>query len=175
MTAGTPRRAILAFGTASAVAAVTGCTVYGREDGTQAADEPGAGPDDAGDSRDSGDAADGDALPDGDAPPDGDGEVLVSTGDVEVGGGVILGDVVVTQPSDGEFKGFSAICTHQGCTVASISDGTINCPCHGSRFSIEDGSVVQAATGLSADSQSPLPEVSIVVDGDAIRSGPPPS
>jgi Rieske Fe-S protein len=92
---------------------------------------------------------------------------------VEVGGGIILGDqgVVLTQPSSGEFKGFSATCTHQGCTVSSISDGTINCPCHGSRFSIEDGSVVQAASGLTTDTQAPLPEVPINVDGDSILSG----
>ena len=72
----------------------------------------------------------------GDAP-----KGFTSTGDIEVGGGSIFADeeVVITQPTEGEFKGFSAVCTHQGCLVASISDGTINCDCHGSRFSIETG------------------------------------
>ena len=46
---------------------------------------------------------------------------------------------MVTQPTEGEFKAFSAVCTHQGCLVASVSDGTINCDCHGSKFSIETG------------------------------------
>ena len=61
----------------------------------------------------------------------------------QVGGGAIFADekVVVTQPTEGEFKGFTGICTHQGCTVTAVTDGTINCACHGSKFSLEDGSV----------------------------------
>jgi Rieske Fe-S protein len=69
--------------------------------------------------------------------------VLGAASAVPVGGGKIFADqsVVVTQPSAGTFKAFSAICTHQGCTVSSVSGGTINCPCHGSKFKIADGSV----------------------------------
>ena len=67
----------------------------------------------------------------------------VATSKVPVGGGVILDDAdyVVTQPSKGEFKAFSKICTHQGCPVSEVVDKSIHCKCHGSRFSIEDGSV----------------------------------
>ena len=94
----------------------------------------------------------------------GGGGVLATTDEIEVGGGTIFADrqVVVTQPTEGDFKGFSAICTHQGCTVGSVSDGTINCPCHGSQFSIEDGSVTTgpATTGL--------PEVDLTVKGTDI-------
>jgi Rieske Fe-S protein len=154
VTAETPRRTLLVTAAAGAAAALAGCTVYGRDDDAEAGPEPTATePDDSGEQS--------------------GGEVLAATSDVEVGGGIILGDqgVVLTQPSSGEFKGFSATCTHQGCTVSSISDGTINCPCHGSRFSIEDGSVVQAASGLTADTQAPLPEVPISVDGDSILAG----
>lgn len=154
MTAETPRRTLLVAAATGAAAALAGCTVYGRDDDAEARPEPTA------------------TEPDDSAEQPG-GEVLAATSDVEVGGGIILADqgVVVTQPSSGEFKGFSATCTHQGCTVSSISDGTINCPCHGSRFSIEDGSVVQAASGLTADTQAPLPEVPINVEGDSILSG----
>lgn len=157
MTAGTPRRNVLVLGAAGVVSAATGCAVYGDDDPPEAGD---------GDTSDEGN---GDADGNGDA-ESGAGEVVASTGDVEVGGGLILDEqqVVITQPSEGEFKGFSAICTHQSCTVAEVSDRTINCPCHGSRFSIEDGSVVQAATGLTPDSQNPLPEVALTVDGDNI-------
>ena len=71
-------------------------------------------------------------------------QALASTSDVPVGGGEILPDekIVLTQPTEGDFKAFTAVCTHQGCTVTSISDGIIQCPCHGSQYSIKDGSVV---------------------------------
>jgi Rieske Fe-S protein len=70
---------------------------------------------------------------------------LIATADVPSGGGVILSsaNLVVTQPTQGTFKVFSATCTHQGCTVGQITGQTIDCPCHGSQFSIADGSVVQ--------------------------------
>ena len=92
---------------------------------------------------------------------------LASTGDVPVGGGTILADeqVVITQPSGGDFKAFTAVCTHQGCVVATVADGTINCNCHGSKFSIQDGSVA------SGPATSPLKAVRITVDGDAITRG----
>ena len=73
---------------------------------------------------------------------------------VPVGGGLIMGDkdVVITQPTDGTFKAFSATCTHQQCPVANVSGGTINCTCHGSKYSITDGSVKNgpATKGLTA-------------------------
>lgn len=89
---------------------------------------------------------------------------LVATADVPEGGGVILADeqVVVTQPAAGEFVAFSSICTHRGCAVEDITDGVIVCPCHGSQFSIEDGSVV------GGPAPSPLPEVAVTVKGDAV-------
>ena len=77
----------------------------------------------------------------------------VATSKVPVGGGVILenADYVVTQPSKGKYKAFSKICTHQGCPVASVGDGVIHCNCHGSEYSIEDGSVTNppATKGLA--------------------------
>lgn len=93
------------------------------------------------------------------------GQELATTSDIPVGGGTIFKneEVVVTQPKDGEFKAFSAICTHQRCTVATVSDGTINCTCHGSKFNITDGSVA------NPPATRPLPEKKITVDGNSIR------
>ena len=73
----------------------------------------------------------------------GGGTPLGATSEIPEGGGKVFADqkVVVTQPSTGTFKAFTAICTHMGCTVGSVADGTINCPCHGSKFHIADGSV----------------------------------
>ena len=74
---------------------------------------------------------------------------MIKTADIPVGGGKIFDadNVVVTQPIAGTFKAFGATCTHQNCLVQSISDGLITCPCHGSQYSITDGSVVTAGPG----------------------------
>lgn len=89
---------------------------------------------------------------------------IVGVSEVPVGGGVIIAaeKVVVTQPAEGDFKAFGSTCTHQGCQVAEVADGQIKCPCHGSRYSIEDGSV---QAGPAPD---PLPEVAIAVAGDQV-------
>ena len=71
-------------------------------------------------------------------------------------------EVVVTQPTKGEFKCFTAVCTHMGCIVSSVSYGGINCQCHGSGFSIEDGSAV------NPPATQPLAERQIKVKGDRI-------
>jgi Rieske Fe-S protein len=74
----------------------------------------------------------------------GGGTALGATSEIPVGGGKVFTSekVVVTQPTAGQFKGFSAICTHLGCTVDKVADGTIDCPCHGSKYSVKDGHVV---------------------------------
>ncbi|KRE99615.1 hypothetical protein ASG88_13415 [Nocardioides sp. Soil777] len=92
------------------------------------------------------------------------GAALASTSDIPVGGCAVFEaeKVVVTQPTEGDFKAFSATCTHQGCSVSASSDGEIPCNCHGSAFSLEDGSVV------NGPATAPLAEVSITVDGDSI-------
>ena len=83
--------------------------------------------------------------------------------DIPVGGGKIFPDAqtVITQPEQGEFKAFDSICTHQACPVASVTD-TINCDCHGSKYSITDGSVV------NPPAPNPLPAKTIKVDGDTL-------
>ncbi|MEU5905756.1 Rieske (2Fe-2S) protein [Micromonospora sp. NPDC047527] len=93
-----------------------------------------------------------------------DAQSLATTADIPVGGGKILAaeGVVITQPTAGQFKGFSPICTHQTCPVSNIDGGTINCTCHGSRFSIEDGSV------KAGPATKPLPSKEIKVTGDQI-------
>jgi Rieske Fe-S protein len=91
------------------------------------------------------------------------GSELATTSEVPVGGGVILAEqkVVITQPTEGEFKAFTAVCTHQSCIVAEVQE-TINCDCHQSKYSIEDGSV------QGGPAPAPLEEVAIAVDGDKI-------
>ena len=88
-------------------------------------------------------------------------EAIAKTADVPVGSGVIVGEVVLTQPSAGDFKGFSAICTHKGCMVDKVAEGTIDCPCHGSKFNL-DGSVA------NGPATKPLEPAAVTVQGDSI-------
>jgi Rieske Fe-S protein len=68
----------------------------------------------------------------------------------------------VTQPAKGTFKAFSAVCTHAGCTVSSVANGVISCPCHGSKYSAADGSV------QSGPAPAPLAAKKVTVQGDSI-------
>ncbi|SED69167.1 Rieske Fe-S protein [Streptomyces sp. TLI_105] len=103
------------------------------------------------------------ASPTASAAPSG-GAPLARTSQIPVGGGMVFAKekVVVTQPSAGEFKAFSAICTHQGCTVNKVADGTIDCPCHGSKYRVADGSVA------AGPAPRPLPAEQIIVSGETI-------
>ncbi|MFM9553173.1 MULTISPECIES: Rieske (2Fe-2S) protein [Streptomyces] len=143
MTMGSTRRTVLTTGAAGTAALLVGCGGGNGGDG--------------GDSQEQ--------TSPGDAGTGGAGEELASTADIPVGGGRIFEErkVVVTQPQEGDFKAFSAVCTHQGCIVSSVSDETIDCACHGSRFTITDGAVVRGPA------TQPLPAEKIEVAGNSIR------
>jgi len=89
---------------------------------------------------------------------------LATKADIPVGGGVVFADagVVITQPEAGTFHGFTIVCTHQGCQVNAVTD-TIDCPCHGSKYSIEDGSVV------AGPAPAPLTDVPLDIQGNDIN------
>jgi nitrite reductase/ring-hydroxylating ferredoxin subunit len=93
------------------------------------------------------------------------GTVLAAASQIPVGGGKIFTAerVVVTQPARGTYRAFSAVCTHVGCILSTVSDGTIDCPCHGSEFTITNGAVVTGPARL------PLPRKRIeIVDGKVV-------
>jgi nitrite reductase/ring-hydroxylating ferredoxin subunit len=87
---------------------------------------------------------------------------LATTGEIPVGGGMTLTDVriVITQPRRGEFRAFSAVCTHEGQTVGRVEDNTITCLFHGSQYDAATGKVT---TGPATAALAPL-EI-------AVRSG----
>ncbi|WP_299445370.1 Rieske (2Fe-2S) protein [uncultured Phycicoccus sp.] len=88
----------------------------------------------------------------------------IAAADVPVGGGRVFESIqtVVTQPTEGQYKAFSSVCTHQGCQVGGVENGVISCPCHGSQFDITSGAVVQGPA------TKPLPEKSVTVSGDGL-------
>jgi len=93
------------------------------------------------------------------------GIVLGAAGEIPVGGGKIYtaAKVVVTQPARGQYRAFSAVCTHVGCIMSEVADGTIDCPCHGSEFKITTGAVV------TGPAPAPLPKKQIkIVDGKVV-------
>ncbi|MEV6650729.1 Rieske (2Fe-2S) protein [Streptomyces sp. NPDC051219] len=140
----TCRRTVLAAGAAVAGSALIGCSEY--NEGDNGADSTPR------------------ATSATQAQPPG-GEELAATADIPVGGGMVFKDrkIVVTQPDAGDFKAFSAVCPHQGCLVDKVADGTIDCPCHGSKFAVADASVEEGPA------TRPLEEMKITVDGDTIR------
>jgi nitrite reductase/ring-hydroxylating ferredoxin subunit len=83
-----------------------------------------------------------------------DGTLSVAAADTPVGGATYYGgaEVVVTQPTEGDYRAFDATCPHQGCATSSFDDGVLVCPCHGSQFDPSSGEVVRgpAETGLTA-------------------------
>lgn len=89
--------------------------------------------------------------------------LTAKTAEIPVGSGTIFpnAQTVITQPKAGEFKAFTAVCTHQQCIVATVTD-TINCNCHGSKFSITDGSVV------NPPAPAPLAAKKVTVKGDTV-------
>jgi Rieske Fe-S protein len=151
------RRVMLAGAGAAALAVLAGCATYDSS-AAPAAPAPAPTPVPAGGS--TGDSASPDGSGGGAAAKD----VLAVTTDIPVGGGKIIDrqQVVITQPTAGTFKCFTAVCTHQGCIVGDVTGGTINCPCHGSKFKVADGSV---AKGPAA---RPLRAVDITVAGTSI-------
>ena len=148
------RTMVAGTGMIAAAAAIVGCSSYGS---TSAG---GAAPATTGES---GGAPEGTKR--GGTPEAGQGETLGSPASIPVGGGVVYTSqqLVVTQPEAGTYRGFSAICTHKQCTVGTVADGTINCPCHGSKFAVADGSVVRGPA------KQPLPPREVAVEGNTIR------
>lgn len=143
----TSRRALFAGAGAIGVAGVI--AACGGDETPTSGDNPNTGP-----------TGDGQATPAEPAP----GAPFAKGADIPVGGGKAFGEhgVVITQPAAGEFVGFSNICTHKECLLADVSNGTINCGCHQSKFSIQDGSV------KGGPAPQPLPKKDLKIDGDNI-------
>ena len=103
-----------------------------------------------------------------------DSAVTAPEGTIEIGSASAVGvgkaarlthgstTVIVSQPSSGEYKAFSTVCTHQGCQVQVQDSNRIVCPCHGSEYAVADGSVVHGPA------EAPLTSYPVQVKGGKI-------
>jgi Rieske Fe-S protein len=72
---------------------------------------------------------------------------------------------VLVHLKSGEFVAYSAVCTHQQCTVA-YRDGRLACPCHGSIFDPANGAEV-----VAGPAPRPLEEIPVrLQDGRVYRA-----
>jgi cytochrome b6-f complex iron-sulfur subunit len=69
---------------------------------------------------------------------------------------------VLVHLKSGDFVAYSAVCTHQGCTVA-YKGGKLACPCHGSVFDPAKGAEV-----VAGPAPTPLPEIPVKVEGGEV-------
>src|SRR5260370_41204158 len=164
------RAVLLGAGLAGACGALAGCSTaavpYNANEAGQAAGAPAATAGAAaGGAAGSGGTSSGATGPGGTGPGGGvTGTLLGTVAEIPVGGGKVFAGpkVVVTQPVKGQFKAFSAVCTHVGCVCDAVAGGTINCPCHGAKFTISTGAVV------AGPATSPLPARTIAISGGKI-------
>jgi len=142
------RRAALAVAAGGCVLAVAGCSSYGQDAAAAVSAKPN---EPAGEGANSATGEDGSQKKST--------KSIAAVADIPVGGGMILKKqgVVLTQPTKGKIKAFSVTCTHAGCAVNKVNDGTIDCPCHGSKFAIEDGAPTDGPA------KTPLEKVSVKV------------
>ncbi len=86
--------------------------------------------------------------------------------DIPIGSGLrfeVVGvPILITQPRAGDFRGFSAICTHAGYVMNNVANSEIKCDNHGAVFSADDGSV------LSGPAPRALGKVEVTVEGDDV-------
>ena len=69
---------------------------------------------------------------------------------------------VLVHLQSGDFVAYSAVCTHQQCTVAYKHE-QLACPCHGSIFNPTNGAEV-----VNGPAQRPLPEIPVEVRGGEV-------
>jgi cytochrome b6-f complex iron-sulfur subunit len=95
-------------------------------------------------------------------------DVLAKVADIPVGNAISATldgkPILISQQTAGTIVAFTAICTHQGCTVAPA--GTqFHCPCHGSVYNAATGAVI------SGPAPAPLAQIPVKVSGGEVIAG----
>jgi nitrite reductase/ring-hydroxylating ferredoxin subunit len=94
------------------------------------------------------------------------GQAIARASEVAPGSAIKFKDsgnpAVLVHLQSGDFVAYSAVCTHQQCTVA-YKNGQLACPCHGSVFDPANNGQV-----ISPPAQRPLPEIPVEVRGGEV-------
>ncbi|HTC70888.1 MAG TPA: Rieske (2Fe-2S) protein [Acidothermaceae bacterium] len=100
--------------------------------------------------------------------PTGNSGVLAKVADIPVGNAVSATldgkPILISQPVAGEILAFTAICTHQGCTVAPAGK-EFKCPCHGSVYNAATGAVI------TGPAPAPLAAIPVKVEAGSVVAG----
>jgi nitrite reductase/ring-hydroxylating ferredoxin subunit len=106
------------------------------------------------------------STPEPEAPATSAPVAVVKTSEIPVGSGKKFDvegvPILITQPKAGEFRGFSAVCTHAGFVMSNVANSEIKCDNHGAVYSADDGSV------LSGPAPRALGKVTVTVEGDDV-------
>ena len=91
---------------------------------------------------------------------------VAKTSDIPIGSGKKFDvegvPILITQPRAGEFRGFSAVCTHAGFVMTNMANSEIKCDNHGAVYSADDGSVLSGPAALA------LGKVTVTIEGDDV-------
>jgi nitrite reductase/ring-hydroxylating ferredoxin subunit len=106
------------------------------------------------------------STPEPEAPATAAPVAVAKTTDIPIGSGKKFDvegvPILITQPRAGEFRGFSAVCTHAGFVMTNMANSEIKCDNHGAVYSADDGSV------LSGPAPRALGKVTVTVEGDDV-------
>ncbi|MFD5031132.1 Rieske (2Fe-2S) protein [Streptomyces sp. NPDC058405] len=93
---------------------------------------------------------------------------LGAADEIPVGGAKLYREqrLVVSCPAEGQYKAFSAQCTHAGCLLEKLEGTVGDCPCHGSRFDVTTGKALKGPATV------PLSEVPVRAEGGKLVAGP---
>ncbi|MEO7260357.1 MAG: Rieske (2Fe-2S) protein [Jatrophihabitantaceae bacterium] len=164
--AGVSRRSLLAVGAVGIPGiALVGCSQAKAPARRQAAETNSGAGSSAGSSATAGSSGAGSSAASSSAAS---GKTLAKLSDIKVGEAISAtgpdgADIIITRPTETTVAAYSAICTHEGCTVQPAGR-ELDCPCHGSVFDLK-GAVLNGPAGR------PLATVKVALSGDNVVAG----
>jgi nitrite reductase/ring-hydroxylating ferredoxin subunit len=76
--------------------------------------------------------------------------------------------ILITQPTKGVFRGFSAVCTHAGFVMSTVANSEITCENHGAVYNADNGSVIKGPAPRALGNETPKVKIAIEVQGESV-------